>query len=106
VGDVVVTRGDMVLRTERLVAVHGEDGQLSEAHSVGAVKVDQGQRHASAATARVAGRAQRLVLEGNPVLTEKDSTMTGDRVVFLLASDRVEVERPRAVFPLRKAAVP
>jgi lipopolysaccharide transport protein LptA len=106
VGDVVITRGGLTLRTDRLVAVHGEDGQLTEAYSDGPVQVDQGERHASAARARFTGGAQQLVLEGNPVLTERDSTMTGDRVVFLLASDRVEVEHPRAIFPLRKAAVP
>lgn len=103
-GGVVATRGDLTLRAPRLVTRLDRAGRVrSGVTGGGPVTVDQGERHGRARKATFAGPENRLILEGDPVVTERESTLAGDRVVFLLGEDRVEVTRPRASFPLREA---
>jgi len=104
IGNVVATRGDLTMRASRLVVVGADDGRVDRAWTEGGpVRVDQGERHGSAQRGTFVGGGQRLVLEGDPVVTERDSSLRGDRVVFLVGQGRVEVEKPRAVFPLDRA---
>lgn len=103
-GDVVARRGEMILRASRLIAVAGEDGRLASAWTEGGpVSVVEGQRRARAGRARFSGNGQRLLLTGDPRLTEQESWLEGERVVFFIGEDRVEVEKPRAAFPLNRA---
>lgn len=104
-GDVVARRGGMTLRANRLVAVAAEDGSLDSAWTeAGPVTVVEGRRQARSGKAHFLGNGQRLVLTGQPKLTEGDSFLEGERVIFHVGLDRVEVERPRAAFPLDRAA--
>jgi lipopolysaccharide transport protein LptA len=101
-GGVTVTRGDLVLRAPRLVARLDDEGRIRSAVSGGGpVTVVQGERRGRARKATFAGAKNTLVLEGEPTVTDRESTLAGDTITFLLAEDRVEVERPRASFPLR-----
>ncbi len=103
-GDVVARRGEMTLRASRLVAVAAEDGSLDSAWTEGGpVSVVEGNRRARSGRARFSGNGQRLVLTGNPRLTESESWLEGERVIFFIGEDRVEVEKPRAAFPLDRA---
>lgn len=102
-GNVVATRGDLVMRASRLVTVGADDGRIDRAWTEGGpVRVVQGDRRGSAQRGTFVGGGQRLVLEGDPVVTEGDSSLRGDRVTFFVGQGRVEVARPRAVFPLKK----
>ncbi len=101
-GAVTATRGDLVLHAPRLVTHLDEQGNVERAVSGGGrVTVVQRDRRATAGKAVFLGGAGKLVLEGEPEVTEKDSSLAGEKVTFLLGEDRVEVEKPRASFPLR-----
>lgn len=103
-GGVVATRGDLVLHTPALTATYDEAGDLKRAVSSGGpVTVRQRDRRARADRAVFTAGARSLVLEGNPQVTEGPSSLTGNRVTFLLGQDRVEVEKPRAIFPIGAA---
>lgn len=103
-GGVIATRGDLTVQAPRLVTHLDEDGMITRAVSGGGpVVVTQRDRRGQAQKATFTGAANRLVLEGEPTVTERDSTVAGERITFLLGEDRVEVERPRASFPLREA---
>jgi|GEM_PF-1568307 len=104
-GGVVARRGTMTLRTGRLVARTSDDGRLESAWTeAGPVVVLEGRRRASSGRAELLAGGRRLILTGQPRLSEGESFLEGDRVIFFLGQDRVEVERPRAAFPLDRAA--
>ena len=101
-GGVIATRGDLVLRADRLTAWYDEDGALDRAITGGGpVRVTQGARRGEARKATFTGGARTLVLTGDPRITEGESSLTGSRATFLLGADRVVVDQPRAVFPVR-----
>ena len=104
-GGVVARRGAMTLRAGRLVAVTSVDGRLESAWTeAGPVVVSEGLRRARAGKAELMAGGRRLILTGQPRVSEGESFLEGDRVIFFLGQDRVEVERPRAAFPLDRAA--
>lgn len=104
VGHVTATRGDMTLSARELTTIHDERGEVERAVSGGGpVTVVQGERRAKAGRAAFEGARATLVLEGEPTVEERGSLLSGKRVTFLLAEDRVEVLEPRATFPLRAA---
>lgn len=104
VGEVVAKRSDLVMKAPRLVVLGKEGGAIDRAWTEGGpVHVTQGARHGTAQRARFASGGQRLILEGDPIVTENDSSLRGERVTFFVGLGRVEVMKPRAVFPLREA---
>lgn len=103
-GGVIATRGDLTVQAPRLVTHLDEDGRITNGVTGGGpVTVTQRDRRGRAQKATFTGGVNRLVLEGEPTVVERDSTLAGERITFLLAEDRVEVDRPRASFPLREA---
>lgn len=103
-GGVVATRGNLTLNAPRLTATYDEEDRLERAvTSGGAITVRQGERRGRAQRAIFTEGARRLVLEGEPTVVDAGSSLSGDKVTFLLAQDRVVVDRPRAVFPLGEA---
>lgn len=103
-GGIVARRGDLVLEAPRLTATYDEAGELARARTGGGpVTVQQGARRGRADRATFTAGARTLVLEGDPEVREGASSLSGEKVTFLLGQDRVEVERPRAVFPVGAA---
>lgn len=103
-GGVVATRGNLTLQAPRLTATYDENDRLKQAvTSGGPITVRQGERRGRAQRAIFTEGAQRLVLDGEPTVVDEGSSLSGSKVTFLLAQDRVVVERPRAVFPLGEA---
>lgn len=103
-GGITAVRGDLVLRAPRLTAQYDEQGQLVRAvTSGGPITVKQRNRDARADRAIFTGGARTLVLDGSPQITEGQSSLSGTKVTFLLGQDRVEVEKPRAIFPIGAA---
>ncbi|AKU92235.1 LptA/OstA family protein [Vulgatibacter incomptus] len=102
-GNVVAVRGDVVVRASRLVTIGDDRGHVESGWTEGGpVRVEQGARQGTAERAHFAGGGKRLVLEGNPVITEGSSSLRGDRAVFQVGQGRVEIEKPRAVFPVEE----
>ncbi|HEY0839805.1 MAG TPA: LptA/OstA family protein [Vulgatibacter sp.] len=102
-GHVVAVRRDLEMRASRLIAVGADDGTIERAWTEGGpVRVVQGDRRGVARRGTFVGGGQRLILEGDPVVTEGDSSLRGDRVTFHVGQGRVEISKPRAVFPLQK----
>jgi len=105
-GGITATRGNLTLTAPRLVARYDDEGELaSAATSGGKVRVVQGERRGQANHATFTGGARTLVLTGEPQITENASSLTGTKVTFLLGQDRVVVDQPRAIFPLKAAGV-
>lgn len=103
-GGVVAVRGDLTLKAPRLTATYDEEDRLEKAvTSGGPITVRQGGRRGRAERATFTEGARRLVLDGEPTVVEDGSSLSGSKVTFLLAQDRVVVEKPRAVFPLGEA---
>ena len=103
-GGITATRGDLVLRAPRLTAQYDESGEVQRAVTGGGpVTVKQRDRNARADRAVFTAGARTLVLDGSPQVTEGASSLTGTKVTFLLGQDRVEVEKPRAIFPIGAA---
>jgi lipopolysaccharide export system protein LptA len=90
-GDVVATKGEMVLRCRRLVVEYG-DGGLKRAHAYGdPVVLDRGPRHGEAQEAIYDQGTDSLLLIGNARLQEGANTVRGHRIHYFLADQRTEV---------------
>jgi lipopolysaccharide export system protein LptA len=90
-GDVVATKGELVLRCERLVVEYAE-GSLTRAHAYGdPVTIDRGPRHGEAQEAIYHRDSDSLLLMGQARLKEGANLITGERIRYFLASQRTEV---------------
>ena len=93
--DVVVHRGDAVVRSPRMDARYDAEGQLTRLELRGGVDVRQGDRRATGQSADYDARARTLVLQGDPRLYDRGDVLTGDRIDLALDSKEVRVERAR-----------
>ena len=93
--DVVVRRGDAVVRSPRMEARYDPDGQLTRLELRGGVDVRQGERRATGETADYDAQARTLVLLGDPKLYDQGDVLSGDRIDLGLDSKEVRVERAR-----------
>jgi len=93
--DVVVRRGDAVVRSPRMEARYDPDGQLTRLELRGGVDVRQGERRATGETADYDAQARTLVLLGDPKLYDEGDVLSGDRIDLALDSKEVRVERAR-----------
>lgn len=93
--DVVVRRGDAVVRSPRMDARYGEGGELTRLELRGGVDVRQGDRRATGQTADYDARSRILVLQGDPKLYDQGDVLTGDRIDLALDSKEVRVERAK-----------
>ncbi len=93
--DVVVRRGDAVVKSPRMDARYDRDGQLTRLELRGGVDVRQGDRRATGQSADYDARQKTLVLLGDPKLYDKGDVLAGDRIDLALDSKEVRVERAR-----------
>jgi lipopolysaccharide transport protein LptA len=93
--DVVLRRGDAVVRSPRMEARYDADGQLTRLELRGGVEVRQGERRATGESADYDAQARTLVLQGDPKLYDQGDVLTGDRIDLALDSKEVRVERAR-----------
>ena len=94
-GRVVARQGDLVIRCEELVAHSLPNGGLSTLTALRKVRLRKGERRAVGERLDYDHARRVLVLTGAPRLWEKENQLEGERVVFFLDEDRVEVERAR-----------
>ena len=65
--------------------------------SRGNVKLIKDAREITSGEAIYYRELQKIDFTGNPVATEGNSTISGDRMVYYIASDRSEVENSRVI---------
>ncbi|HKC61679.1 MAG TPA: LptA/OstA family protein [Myxococcales bacterium] len=91
--DVVVRRGDVVVRGPRMDAHYDSSGQLTHLYLRGGVELRQGERRAVAQNADYDARTREMVLTGEPRLFERGDVLVGERIAVALDSHEVRVER-------------
>ena len=91
--DVVVRRGDVVVRGPRMDARYDASGQLTTLLLRGGVELRQGDRRAIAENADYDARTRELVLTGEPRLFDRGDVLVGERIALVLDSHEVRVER-------------
>lgn len=93
--DVVVRRGDAVVKSPRMDARYDGEGQLTRLELRGGVDVRQGDRRATGQTADYDAEQRTLVLLGDPRLYDKGDVLAGDRIALSLDSKEVRVDKAK-----------
>lgn len=91
-GEVVVTRGDVVMTCPVLDVVYGAKQQIQQVVATGPVVVRSGDRQATAGHAELLAESGELLLTGKPRLEEGDNALVGQKIRFYLDGERVVCE--------------
>jgi len=92
-GNVIARQKDMVIYSDSLEVMTNEDGKgIERAVAGGNVKIQQGSRVANCEKAVFYNPDQKLVLTGDPKVSEGDNVILGDEITFLIDKNRVEVK--------------
>ena len=93
--DVVVRRGDAVVKSPRMDARYDQDGQLTRLEMRGGVDLRQGDRRATGQNADYDALKKTMVLTGDPKLYDRGDVLTGDRIDLALETKEVRVEKAK-----------
>ena len=93
--DVVVRRGDAVVRSPRMDARYDKDGQLTRLEMRGGVDLKQGDRRATSKSADYDALLKTLVLTGDPRLYDRGDVLAGERIDLALETKEVRVEKAK-----------
>jgi outer membrane protein assembly factor BamD len=92
-GNVVARQKDIVIYSDSLEAVIIEDGKgIDRVTAGGNVKIQQGLRLANCQKAVFYNRDQKMVLTGEPKISEGDNIVSGDEIVFDIDKNLFEVK--------------
>jgi len=91
--DVVVRRGDVVVRGPRMDAHYDSSGQLTHLYLRGGVELRQGERRAVAQNADYDARTRVMLLTGEPRVFDRGDVLVGERIALALDTHEVRVER-------------
>ncbi len=92
-GNVIARQKDMVIYADSLEVVTHEDGKgIERVIAGGNVKIQQGLRVANCQKAVFYNLDQKLVLTGDPKVSEGDNVVLGDEIIFHIDKNRVEVK--------------
>jgi len=92
-GNVIARQKDMVIYADSLEVVTNEDGKGIERVTAGGnVKIQQGLRVAHCQKAVFYNLDQKMVLTGDPKVSEGDNIVLGDEIIFDIDKNRVEVK--------------
>jgi lipopolysaccharide export system protein LptA len=92
-GNVVARQKDIVIYADSIEAVTIEDGKGIERVTAGGnVKVQQGLRVANCEKAVFYNLNQKMVLTGDPKVSEGENTVSGDEIIFDIDKNRIEVK--------------
>ena len=92
-GNVVARQKDMVIYADSIEAVTIEDGKGIERVTAGGnVKIQQGLRVANCEKAIFYNLDQKVVLTGDPKVSEGESIVSGDEIIVDIDKNRVEVK--------------
>ncbi len=91
-GNVIARQKDLVIYADSLEVVTIEDGKGIERVTAGGnVKIQQGLRVANCQKAVFYNLDQKMVLTGDPKVSEGDNVVLGDEIIFDIDKNRVEV---------------
>ena len=93
--EVVVRRGDAVVKSPRMDARYDQDGQLTRLEMRGGVDLRQGDRRATGKNADYDALKKTMVLTGDPKLYDRGDVLTGDRIDLALETKEVRVEKAK-----------
>lgn len=96
-GTVVARQGKITLYADWMKVFYSEAGDVGKIEARGNVKLVKDAREITSGEAVYYKELQKIVFTGNPVATEGNSTISGDRMVYYIASDRSEVENSRVI---------
>ncbi len=92
-GNVVARQKDMVIYADSIEAVIIEDGKgIERVIAGGNVKIQQGLRVANCQKAVFYNLDQKVVLTGDPKVSEGDNIVSGEEITFDIEKNRVEVK--------------
>jgi lipopolysaccharide export system protein LptA len=92
-GNVIARQKDMVIYADSVEVVTIEDGKGIERVTAGGnVKIQQGLRVANCQKAVFYNLDQKVVLTGDPKVSEGDNIVLGDEIIFDIEKNRVEVK--------------
>jgi lipopolysaccharide transport protein LptA len=94
--DVVVHRGDAVMRSPKMDAHYDKDGELTVLNMRGGVDMRQGDRRATGQTADYDAKSRVMTLLGDPKLYDRGDVLTGDRIDVALDTSEVHVQKGKA----------
>jgi lipopolysaccharide export system protein LptA len=100
-GHVVADRKDVQLHCDELRAEYDEKGLVERLICDGSVRVLMGQKEARGRKAVLSNVEEIITLTGDPSLKDGDDFMQGEVVVFDLAKDTVQIEKPRGKYKTR-----
>ncbi len=92
-GNVITIRGGLTINSDRLEAYNDQKtNRVDRIIWLGNVRINQEQRrYATGQRAEYFDGQQKIVLTGKPKAWEEDNQMVGDKMVFFLEEDRLEV---------------
>ena len=99
-GHVVAVRGTTRIRCGRMVATYTQAQEISRIECQGGAELEDRDRWARGDQAVYETATGVVEMTGSPQARQGPNTMSGDRVLFDLVKDTLEVERPRATFEL------
>jgi outer membrane protein assembly factor BamD len=92
-GNVMARQKDMVIYADSLEAVILDDGKgIERVIAGGNVKIQQGLRVANCQKAVFYNLEKKIVLTGDPKVSEGDNTVSGEEIVFDIEQNRIEVK--------------
>ena len=92
-GNVIARQKDMVIYADSVEVLTNEDGKGIERVTAGGnVKIQQGLRVANCQKAVFYNLDQKLVLTGDPKVSEGDNVVLGDEIIFDIDKNRLEVK--------------
>ena len=92
-GNVIARQKDIVIYADSLEAVIIEDGKgIEQVTAKGDVKIQQGLRVANCQKAVFYNLDQKIVLTGDPKVSDGDNIVSGNEIIFDIEKNRVEVK--------------
>ncbi len=93
--DVVVHRGDAVVRSPRMDARYDASGQVTRLEMRGGVDLRQGERRSTSRNADYDAQTREVVLTGEPKLYDRGDVLEGERIGLGLDSKEVKIDKAR-----------
>ncbi len=92
-GNVIARQKDIVIYADSIEAMVMEGGKgIEQVHAIGNVKIQQGLRVANCQRAVFHNLDRKIILTGDPKVSEGDNTVSGEEIIFDLTQNRVEVK--------------
>lgn len=96
-GNVVLTRDDLVMHSDRLEIIMDKERQPAEITASGNLKINQGETHMRAGRASFDQAKEKLILTEEPELWNDEYTIKGDKITIFIKEKRSTVENSNLI---------